>query len=191
MTLQTFIKNTKWPRDLLFIIAMYCPEGPFLWESANRKAFSIYYTWEPTELATLFHRNAEWILGDFVPYVHLKKVVTLLNKRIVFDSGVALMILNSKFSYSDGANCNVFLDENVTKYYISTLTAKKQKNFFILNALELHSSSDHLEILSHEEEWTQFRVENPHVSWNSKQTKKQRQQKQKQKKKMNKKVFNE
>lgn len=130
---------------------MYCPEGPFLWVGPNPSAFLLYYQWSSAEIATLFE-NADWILGDFVPFYKIREVASILKKKIYFDPNVMLYLWKSSkipfqgnFTNSDNIIAPIFLERDVHKYYVQTYFRfwPTYLPISILNALELeHTNSE-------------------------------------------------
>jgi hypothetical protein len=128
------------PSEVLKMICLYCPEGPFLWEGAHPKAFLLYYQFSIDELAFLF-RSSEWLLGDFIPENKANRVAKSLSKYLHFDSGVALMYEETEsgkfiLQLADGAGCEIFADPSVESWYCRTLL-NYESDSIIANALEL------------------------------------------------------
>lgn len=122
-------------REILKIVVMYCPEGPFLWFGPEEASLAVYQQWSPVELHRLLGRPC-WLLDDFVPKSKQSQVMTLMSKimavsdtiLVVTREGTAISML---LCFTAGgiyeiriSTTDILEDPEVYKFYLETITKR-------------------------------------------------------------------
>lgn len=150
-------------REILRLVVMYCPEGPFLWFGPEEKSLEEYQKWSPKELAQLLGKPG-WLIADFVPITKQRQVMELMDKndnemvyfpttRLGIVDGLTPCSLSNVMYFCDSHDLSygqltcdedILEDSEVRDFYFETIKNRKRSNksdfSWSLDAVELYDN---------------------------------------------------